>query len=241
MGMRENSELAWRLAIDNAYDVFADYRRPGTLDASPAEDVPILLANLTSAPLRLLPPEKLDNFAASALYTVGSEMDYKHFLPRILELMVGAPEYGFDPDLTAGKLCYADLRNWPSDEADAVRQVFIAAWQRTSQSHSASHDLPRLIVANALVGNDISTLLHGFDTLESSDVVVNLASLVREITEQTGKISWPWSQLQEADMAYLRDWSASEVVAQHLMEGIDLVEGEDAWDVEVTLQVLGRI
>ncbi|WP_298324575.1 hypothetical protein [Asticcacaulis sp.] len=239
MGRREDSENAWRKAIDDAYEVFASYRRPGGLAVSPAENAEALLADLTSAPLRDLTPQKLDNFAGSALYTVGSQLDYKHFLPRILELMVSAQGSGFDASLTARKLDYAHFKSWPADEIATVRQVFRAAWPFVCYAPFTTQQLPDLLVGNRIVGNEVFALLSQFEAVESDQSVMKLCRLVRAVLEMDER-DFCWSQLTANDRVCLETWSRSEAVTRALFEGLDFVAGYDAWDVELTLQLLER-
>lgn len=198
-----------------------------------------MLADLTSAPLRDLTPQKLDNFAGSALYTVGTELDYKHFLPRILELMVSAQGYGFDASLTARKLGYAHFKSWPADEIATVREVFRAAWLFACHAPSTTEQLPDLLVGNRIVGNELPTLLSQFETVESDQSVMKLSRLVRAVLEMDER-DFCWSQLTAEDRVCLETWSQSEAVTLALFEGLDFVAGYDAWDVVLTLQRLER-
>ena len=85
-------------ALQQAYQVFANLPRPAHLEAAPHRDGDRMLSSLTAAPLRELTGEQIGPYAGCAITTVGSERDYRHFLPRILELAVE----GEVPVVTAG-------------------------------------------------------------------------------------------------------------------------------------------
>ena len=119
-------------AIERLYQVFAPYPAPVRLEASPLRDANAVLRALRSAPLRELQGGQLLPYAAWAITTVGNANDYRHFLPRIIELALAGPRWlGADPAVIAGKM---DLprRNdrWTAEERAAVRTAFLAAWKR---------------------------------------------------------------------------------------------------------------
>jgi hypothetical protein len=88
------------------------------------------IAALSSAPLALLDVEVIGRYAFKAMSTWGDEADYRHFLPRILELACehAPPWPGFDLDLVARKILDAGWREWKSDERAAVERYLNAGW-----------------------------------------------------------------------------------------------------------------
>jgi hypothetical protein len=126
--MKPNDELARRL--DDAYIVFSRYPQPSKLDASPLRDAKAILRTLTAAPLRELAGAQIGPYSGWAMTTVGTALDYKHFLPRILEEAVLTNEWmGTDPEVLAERLKMAEWHTWPEDEQAAVLRVFEAACQ----------------------------------------------------------------------------------------------------------------
>ncbi|MBB3461782.1 hypothetical protein [Rhizobium sp. BK377] len=115
--------------VQSLYSAFGNYPFPNSLDASPLREPERILANLKSAPLRELSAEALGPYAASAMTTIGSAGEFKHFLPRILHLALIRPaSYGFEPPAIASKLAFCDWKRWPVVEQTAVANVFYAAW-----------------------------------------------------------------------------------------------------------------
>jgi len=63
--------------------------------------------------------------------TVGDVDDFRHFLPRIFELLVdGALTGEIDPEIVLGKLTYGGWFNWPEPEQAAIRAYLGILWQR---------------------------------------------------------------------------------------------------------------
>ncbi|RWM16652.1 MAG: hypothetical protein E5X53_20780 [Mesorhizobium sp.] len=128
------SELAG--AVERVYDVFASYPPPRLLHSSPIEDAEAIFRAVSSDKLRQLSGEKLGTYAGSAIWTVGDVDDYRHFLPRVLELAIqGEPSMGFDANVIAAKLEKTSWRDWPSEEQQAVEALFQAAWRKTLTKH----------------------------------------------------------------------------------------------------------
>ena len=73
--------------------------------------------------MRELNSEDLNYFMASAITTYGNVEDYKHFLPRILELMVDNLDMA-DDFLTYEKLNYSKWSKWNVEEIIALKSFF---------------------------------------------------------------------------------------------------------------------
>ncbi len=112
-------------SIDNLYTVFTAYTIECELRARSCEccvsDQEIKL--LLSKPLKELCANDLNYFMASAITTFGKVEDYKHFLPRILELMVDNLDV-VDDFLTYEKLNYSKWLNWNTEEIIALKSFF---------------------------------------------------------------------------------------------------------------------
>lgn len=118
-------------AVDGLYAVFSIYPLAQEVEGCPCcvsgED----RAALHVRPLRELTAKDLCRYAFKALTTWGSADDFKHFLPRLLELAADPYDLSYDIDVEVlfGKLSYAKWRNWPREEQQAVASYFSALWQ----------------------------------------------------------------------------------------------------------------
>jgi hypothetical protein len=116
--------------IENLYEVFADYTTIGihhcTCGCINEENV----RKLHSKPLRELETDDLVSYQGSALYTWGDIEHYKHFLPRILELISTRREYSFAYlDEVHSKLIYANWKEWPEQEQQAIIEFAREDWK----------------------------------------------------------------------------------------------------------------
>lgn len=121
-----------QLAIERLYKVFAAYPLPVYTDpclhCHTLEDD----AKLRSRPLRQLSSAELADYANDALLVWGNITDFKHFLPRILELYcsVTEPRFEFlDPEILFSKLRHGQWLTWPMQEQTAIRNLLHALWE----------------------------------------------------------------------------------------------------------------
>jgi len=125
-------------SIAKLYEAFREYPLKSKIDACPHCELESVEASLHTRPLRELGWAELGLYTFKAMTTFGDAIDFKHFLPRILELYVldhdGAP---YDVFVVFEKLNYTAWQSWPDSEVVAVRQ-FVAAWRRALAA--AQHD-----------------------------------------------------------------------------------------------------
>lgn len=72
--------------------------------------------------------------------TWGNVDDYRHFLPRIAELISSGQaggSYGVDLDMVGNKLAYAKWRAWPDEEQRAIEEWLLALWGAHVEERSA--------------------------------------------------------------------------------------------------------
>lgn len=114
------------------YWAFRRYKLAAEIEPDPAfpgfcDDRP-----LRSEPLHRLPPTAFDRYLSKAITTWGSVDDFKHFLPRMLELIVNASEdnarTGINPFMIFGRIRIAEWRHWPTEEQQALDGYFEALW-----------------------------------------------------------------------------------------------------------------
>ena len=120
---------ALRESIETLYHVFARYDRPAVVHGFSTCITPAGLEKLVSTKLRQLSGDALGSYAFSAVSTIGSLLDFKYFLPRIVELTVGELRHGYfqcgdtDAEIVFGKMPYGDWRTWPAAEQAATENV----------------------------------------------------------------------------------------------------------------------
>lgn len=157
---------------------------------------------LRRAPLRELPPRDLGHVAFDLATTFGEVPDYKHLLPRVLELVAAVdPDPGFAPWLQAGKLTYTNWRTWPKPEQAAVEAFWRALFrQRLAQPWQQGvfdHRPEAVLAAMARADLDISAELAHWDADTSPSATLWLAAAIAGVG-QGGELPLDWAELPTA-------------------------------------------
>src|SRR5687768_7110520 len=115
-------------AIQDLYAVFRRYRSV-SFEGCPDCTSPAETARLAAPLLRELNPDDLARYAFKAMTTWGTIDDFKHFLPRIFDLLAqtGGGSW-IEPEIVFGKLPYGKWTTWPRRERDALLAYMDALW-----------------------------------------------------------------------------------------------------------------
>lgn len=119
-------------AIEGLYAAFAAY--PLLDDTMPCDGCHRHVANdlLHAAPLRELQWEHLADYSTDALLVWGDLNCYKHFLPRIFELLLTASDWKKHtptPGMIFLRFKYGNWRSWQEAEQVAVKTMLDAIWE----------------------------------------------------------------------------------------------------------------
>jgi hypothetical protein len=91
---------------------------------------------LRSTRLDRLDTADLDLYARKAMTTWGGVEDFKHFLPRLLELLARDGQLDVcEPEVLLGKLAYGRWARWPAAEQAAVTDYLRALWRHLRQGY----------------------------------------------------------------------------------------------------------
>jgi hypothetical protein len=119
-----------RASVERLYHVFEKYPLRSMIEGCPhcisAKDG----KQIHSRPLRLLSSDDLELYSFKAMTTWGDEQDFRHFLPRIFELIAFDDKFSVDIEIVFDKLPYGKWRKWPVDEQHAIEEYFRALWLR---------------------------------------------------------------------------------------------------------------
>lgn len=118
--------------IEQLYSVFSKYPLAGGLrerscDCCVTDEEIRILATI---PLRELSHKELRSFMIDAISTFGDVEDYKHFLPRILELMVDSESDFIFDFICYEKLNYSEWETWDFNEINAILFYFLELWKK---------------------------------------------------------------------------------------------------------------
>jgi len=126
--------------VEQVYRAFGRYALAGPILCE-MSGRPIVQANM---PLRKRVVQDFERYQGKAITTLGTVEDYKHFLPRLLDLnteqhrrrtifreTISCEELmgpSIDLDMIAMKLEYAQADSWPTGERDVLQNFGIARW-----------------------------------------------------------------------------------------------------------------
>jgi hypothetical protein len=215
---------ALRDAIERLYELFAKYPLPADTKPCPCCHTPDDEASLRAKPLRDLKAEQLDKYAGDALLVWGDVNVFKHFLPRIFELVVIIPDaaYAFpNPEIVFSKFLHGEWRTWPKEEQAAVERFLHAVWEEvlnTPPPAGISTDLESWLCSIGQCEDDLSPYLDQWMRDESLSACLELSSLLLSSavarTGNRGRNAF-WNG-REAQYAQLKAWATSPAVVEKL-------------------------
>ncbi|MDO5981745.1 hypothetical protein [Flavivirga spongiicola] len=169
--------------ISELYEIFGKYLANPNMEGTSAD----LNKNnelLFSKPLTELTQDDLSHFAGSSMTTWGNSNDYKHFLPRILDLTAEI-KTPYEIWIVFDKLNYAGWNNWPQIEQDVIYEFMIALWESiiNEESEISEWDFRDYFSTIAHFYPNFSDLLNIWSESESNASIKHLSELLVE--EQT--------------------------------------------------------
>ncbi|HUY92800.1 MAG TPA: hypothetical protein VMV10_28930 [Pirellulales bacterium] len=172
-----------RDAIRGAYSVFRPYKLHDRIEGCPCCVADSAERELHERPLSELEGETFGSYVWKAMTTWGDVKDFKHFLPRILELLAFEPDaLGLAaPEIAVGKLAYAKWSNWPDDEQTAVLR-FLNAWWRNElheiSEHAYESRVDSCLCAIGQAVDDLSPFLDAWRGDDDPSACQNLARFI---------------------------------------------------------------
>lgn len=194
---------------------FAAYPRRESIEVCPhcqGRPDPEVLPRI---PLERLTCPQLSPFAFRAITAWGDADDYRHFLPRVLEL-AASPEGrdfpGFDLGVVASKLELCDFGTWPEAQRAAVSAYLREVWDsaRSEDPEAGGWSTEEVLAAAARLADDVTPFLAAWAQDASPTATLRLADLLeaaRRPLLEDGDLGVRW-----------RDAPGSEAVARWLCE-----------------------
>lgn len=120
-------------SIEQLYTTFAAYPFRTSMEGCPCCVYDIDKEKIKTKPLRHLNSEDLEKYAFKAITTWGNIDDFKHFLPRIFELLTKS-ELMVDDFIILGKLDYAKWTTWASNEQQVINDFLLFWWTNITKN-----------------------------------------------------------------------------------------------------------
>ncbi|MVN89272.1 hypothetical protein GO986_21285 [Deinococcus sp. HMF7620] len=208
-------------SIKHLYQVFERYplRRHiegcacGCLPSGAAEELP-------AVPLHDLTGPHLSLFSVKTMTTWGDDVDFKHFLPRLLELI--AHDQLSAVEILLGKLTYSQWWSWTDQESRAV-DAFLHAWWDDVLAREDAEDpwepceVAAVLECIAQAAHDLTPYLTHWAKIDSPFAVQHLAAFVLSEADGLGQ-----GQLQGAY------WTIRTAQAQQVVQWL-LDSQQQAW------------
>ncbi len=212
-------------AIEDLYQVFASYPLRQNMPACSCCVAPEEISALLSRPLRELDEQHLDHFAFSATTTWGEPADYKHFLPRILEL-AGRPgkscELGLELWIVAGKLADNRWTDWPMPEREALARWFMALWEEILTRYQPGwngYDDLRFLENISTAVDDLSPFLDRWAAKLELSALLLLADFIVGRLGDAMRAKGGWQKVRQRE--HIVHWFGDPARAESLDRGIE--------------------
>ncbi len=211
-------------AIEWLYRVFERYPlRPTTepcLHCHDPDEESVLHEHL----LRDLTAQQLSGFAGEALTVWGEAVDFKHFLPRIMEITVSRHSFDWpDTESLFGRLAYGGWREWPHEEQRAVEQFLHAYWRDGLGRYPANDDIGGMLTAIARTDIDLASFLDWWVDQPGEEALRHLAEFAEmhaPILQARGRLANAfWGAEQKRAAAVVWSWIVSGRPRKRLVDG----------------------
>lgn len=202
-----------KASTESLYDAFSTYPGNPQMEGSPLyTDLDNWNRQLYSKPLKQLTAEDLSLYIGKAMTTWGDLNDFKHFLPRIMELTAV-----YDAPLSIGtifhKLEYANWCTWSELEKKAIQEFMIALWNDLlkQSSKEAERIFAEYFSSLACYYPDIDELLKLWDSDIGLASTKHLANFIFDENEALFvKGIFGTLQIDSEKMIKLRHWLLSD-------------------------------
>jgi hypothetical protein len=179
-----NSKL--QQAVEKLYSVFASYPLNPRMEGSPLySDLLVWNRTLAARPLRALSIDHLGIFYFKVMSTWGNVNDFRHFLPRIFELLATL-NTGWEEWIALDKLRYGHWETWPEAEQNAVNDYLLALWIEILSTDSEIVDaaFPDYLPAIMNVYPKIELLLSIWGEFNTTESIKRLIDFVDHNTDR---------------------------------------------------------
>lgn len=227
-----------KISIENLYSTFSIYPFKSTMDGCPCCVSNSDKEKMHLKQLKELDGEDLSRYAFKAMTTWGDTDDFKHYLPRIFELLA-TTDFRDDAFVVLGKLEYGKWRTWVEDEQTVI-EIFLFAWWADLIKSKIYFDKEAFIEITKLTHN-IDKLLYLW-TISFDDMsFANYVEFVQDYYYDLNSKRKDFRELDEAEINKLVNWTR--INSDTLEQGFFYFENRDkelAERVSNTLYIFER-
>lgn len=200
-------------SIENLYDIFSIYPLREHIDGCPccvSEENKHLIH---SKSLKDLEAEDLSRYTFKALTTWGNIEDFKHFLPRIFQIMIDGKSFVLSSTIL-GKLEYGNWKDWPESEKDAVKNCLLQWWRKIIETQPYfNHDA---FIGIYRLTKNLDELLQNWETDVPTNGFKVFVDCIDNYYDDLADGRKKFKDLEEKDIEKMLDWIGmnSEVLEQ---------------------------
>ena len=179
--MEESVQL--RDGIESLYETFASYPLRDDTNACSCCHSTSDEQRVHTKSLRKLSQDDLRQYAADALFVWGDANDFRHFLPRIFELLVTHGDEFEDPQVVFGKLYHAEWRTWPGPEQQSIERFLKAVWDcvLNAEPHEyCEREIEDWLCGFARAGSHVPPYLATWLATDTVNAQLNLAAFLAD-------------------------------------------------------------
>ena len=218
---KTEEQQAFEEAVERLYAVFDKY--PLRADTEPCLHCvdPEDEQKLHDKPLRELDRQELEDYGRDALHTWGNVGDFKHFLPRLFELVEEAYLLGWvDAEVLFAKLRIAQWQDWPEDEQVAVRDYLMSLWRHCLTGGIEDVEIGDMLCGIGRAVDDLTPYLSAWrrSGREGQRLLAAFVPWQAELISQSGKLSNPFWEDRTAQMNQVISWLRDPDTKQSLEE-----------------------
>jgi hypothetical protein len=186
------AELNPRRVVTRLYKVFSRYKR----EQIRCEMTDRLLID-TGRPLREFTHADLDYYAWKAMSTLGTREDFKHFLPRLLELSTERDPLGLGTNVggVLMKLQYGECHKWPEAEKAVLLEFFVTSWRLALTVPDPRLHVEDLLEGIALFAADVTPYLREWASSDDAAALRHLCAYIPSLAHGIRKEKTPPARL----------------------------------------------
>lgn len=192
-----------KIAIQNLYDTFSIYPFKSTMEGCPCCVSDSDKEKIHSKQLIELTEDDLSRYAFKAMTTWGDTTDFKHYLPRIFELLA-TTDFIVDTFVVLGKLEYGKWRTWTEKEQKSITD-FLMAWWTDLLKNKSYFDKEAFTEIFKLTGN-INQLLDRWKINFDDNSFKNFVELIYDYYNDLTNKKKEFKDLDEVSIEKLIEW-----------------------------------
>jgi hypothetical protein len=178
--------------------------------------------------------------------TWGGEDDFRHYLPRLFELLAfdgGAGDWS-DPEITFGKLSYGHWRAWPDDEQTSIIRFFHALWSNVLNHFPHAFEVGSCLCCIGQAVDDVSDYLGAWHIAKSLTAARHFANFMEDepfdrSSEGISLVGVWWEDRKKPAEQVVR-WLRDPVRRAEVQQALDTF-GKNPEDVRVLSQALDQL